>query len=236
MNIMMNDQLADLSLWPVRVRTGQLNLDPEVNAELARIAKEYSSAHMAHIDSGFKHNVTHNIYMHDPSPAVDVWFAKARELVELYLFEVAQITPADMTEPLFNCFGTQERRGRWTVPHAHHGNQVVITYYPEVIRDPEEPHPYAGSLFFQNPSYIQSGFWARKETGFTPIKVESGTVVIFPGYAPHSTSPFFCESSTKCALVTNVRFTGSLEGDNPLTGYAKVSAIEERREEMENKR
>lgn len=225
-------QFQDAHLWPVKIRTGKLDLSPETNAELARIVKGYDGQYMARYDSGFKHNVTTNIYMHNPSPAVDEWFAKMKEMLELYLFEVAGLSPGDITRPRFNCFGSMERRGQWAPPHAHHGNQVVLTYYPEVVRNPEEPHPYAGSVFFHNPTSMQSGFWARRETGFWAWKPESGSFMIFPGHALHSTSPFFCEDSLKCALVTNVRFAGSLEGDDPQKTYCYESEIEERREAL----
>jgi hypothetical protein len=226
--------LTDLSLWPTKIRTGQLNLRPELNAELARIVKDYDVRHMQRYESGFKHNVTQNIYTHEPSAAIDEYFGIMKEMFETYVFEVAGLTPAHITKPSFNCFGSLERRGQWSEPHTHHGNQVVVTYYPEVVRMPDEPHPYAGSIVFHTPTPSQSGFWARSVPSFHPIKVESGTIVIFPGNAEHSTNPFFCEGSYKCALVSNVRFAGSLEGDDPRRTYQYESEIEDARDALRN--
>lgn len=229
-------QQSDFNLWPVRIRVVQLNLGEEMNRELANTVKKYSDNHMAHYESGFKHNITHNVYTHEKAEVAEAWLRIVQEQLELYLFEVAGLTPGDYTKPSFNAFGSSEKRGQWSPPHSHQGNQVVLTYYPEVIRDPAEPHPYAGSLFFHNPTPTQSGFWARKELAFTPVKVETGTLVIFPGNAMHSTSPFFCEGSSKCAMVTNVRFAGTLEGDDPRRTYCTDSEIEEAREELRNQK
>lgn len=228
----MNPQLKDTKLWPTHIRTGQMNLRPELNAELARIVKEYDGDHMQRYATGHKHNVPHNIYTRNPSEAIDEYFAIMVEMFETYMFEVAGITPGHITKPVYNCFGSWERRGQFSTPHAHHGNQVVVTYYPEVIRDPAEPHPYAGSVYFHTPNPSQSGFWARQVPAFYPVKPETGTIVIFPGNALHSTTPFFEESSSKCALVTNIRFAGVLEGDEPRTTYMYASEIEDIRETL----
>lgn len=229
---MTDPDMRDDALWPIPIRHGQLGLSEETNKALADVVKYYSANHMARYDSGFKHNVPCNILNHVKDPVIDEYFAVLREQLELYLFEVAGITPGDITTPRFNMFGNHEMRGQWSVPHAHQGNQVVVTYYPEVVRNPDEPHPYAGSMLFHNPTSTQSGFWARKVKPFFPIKPETGTLIIFPGNAMHSTAPFFCEGSSKCALVTNVRFSGSLEGDDAIKAYCTESEIETYRENM----
>lgn len=209
-----------------------MNLRPELNAELTRIIKAYDSDHMAKYDSGHKHNVPHNIYTHEPSWAIDEYFQIMKEMFETYIFEVAGITPGHITKPTFNAFGNWEQKGQFSPLHAHHGNQVVVTYYPEVIRNPVEPHPYAGSLYFHTPATSQSGFWARTAPAFFPIKVETGTMVVFPGNTPHSTTPFCEEGSSKCAIVTNVRFTGAREGDGDPATYRYADDIEDIRETL----
>lgn len=229
-----NPQFKDVELWPTLIRTGQLSLRPELNEELARIVKSYDADHMKKYDSGHKHNVPHNVYTGEPSWAIDEYFKVMKEAFETYLFEVAGLTPGHITEPVFNCFGTWERRAQFSTPHAHHGNQVVVTYYPEVIRDPKEPHVSAGSVYFHTPNPSQSGFWARSVPAFYPVKPETGTIVIFPGNALHSTIPFFEKSSSKCALVTNVRFSGKLEGDEARTVYRYADEIEDIRQNMKD--
>lgn len=201
-------------LWPTTILTDQLpQLTADDNEELANLAEQYVNEKMVHYDSGFKHAIPNNILVLYKSAALLKYYRLLEQYFWKYCKDVIKIGPGDITTPVMHMFGNVERRGQWSPPHAHMGNQVVITYYPKVVVDPAEPNPHAGQMVFHNPRNPPSGFWARKEFLFTPMGNKTGTIVCFPGHCEHSTFPFFCEGSIKHALVCNIRFSGILEGE-----------------------
>jgi hypothetical protein len=208
-----------LRLWPTSIMTDNLKLSEEENNELACLAERYVNEKMVHYESGFKHAIPNNMLLLYKSEALLKYFKILEQYFWKYCKEVIGVEPEDITTPVMHMFGNVEKRGQWSVPHAHMGNQLVITYYPKIIVDPSEPHPHAGQMVFHNPRNPPSGFWARKEHLFTPIGNKSGTIVCFPGHSEHSTFPFFSEKSIKYALVCNIRFVGALEGESSGNQY-----------------
>lgn len=221
-------------LWPTKIMMGTIRKDDAWHEELAEVARDYVETRMIKYDSGFKHAIPNNALLHYKSPALTEYFQILQDYFWTYMRQAAELSPQEITQPRCHMFGNVEVRGQWSVPHVHHGNQCVITFYPKVTRDSEEPHPYAGSMVFHNPRTMQSGFWARKEKLFTPFKVETGTIVAFPGIAEHSTFPFFNEGSEKTALVCNIRFTGTLEGENSGDQYQTFDALNKHRDDLCN--
>lgn len=216
-----------MNLWPVPVMVDQLKLTDAENEELATIAERYVNERMVHWDTGFKHAIPNNMLLLYKSPALLKYFGLVEQYLWHYLRKVPDLGPEDITKPRMHIFGNVERRGQWSIPHAHQGNQLVITYYPKVVKHPDEPHPFAGRLVFHNPKNPQSGFWARKEPLYTPIDNKTGTIVIFPAHAEHSTFPFFCEGSEKYGIVCNVRFTSILEGEDASQQYQYFETLKD---------
>jgi hypothetical protein len=217
-------------LFATRIMTAKILGDAAWHEELAEIAEEYAAGHMARYDSGFKHAIPHNLLRHHSSPALSTYFAILQDALWAYLKAAANLDPQRVTPPRINLWGNVEARGEWSIPHAHQGNQVVITFYPKVTRASEEPHPYAGAIVFHNPRTMPSGFWAREEHLFTPFLTETGLLIAFPGHAAHSTFPFFEPASKKWALIANIRFSGTIEGENAADEYATIEQIAAMRE------
>jgi len=222
------------NLWPTKIMVGSIIKPDSWHEELAELARDYVETRMVKHTSGFKHAIPNNALLQYKSTALTEYFEILQDYFWTYVMRVADLGPSDITKPTCHMFGNVEKRGEWSIPHAHHGNQCVITFYPKVTRDPQEPHPYAGSMVFHNPRTMQSGFWARREKLFTPFKVETGTIVAFPGIAEHSTFPFFNEGSEKTALVCNIRFTGTLEGENSGDQYQTFETLNDHRAKLCN--
>lgn len=216
---MENQNETYFHLWATKILKKKLEKDEKWNNKLAELAEKYVNEKMVHYPSGFKHAIPNNMLTHYKCNELDEYFKIVIDTFWSYIKNVAGLNANDITKPLCHMFGNMEKRGEWSIPHAHHGNQVVITYYPKVIRSKLEPHPHAGDLVFHNPRFMQSGFWARKENLFTPMNVNTGTLIVFPAIAQHSTFPLFCEDSAKYALVCNIRFSGILEGKNSGSEY-----------------
>lgn len=213
------------TLWPTAIVTDRVVRDPAWHEELVTIAERYASRHMARYDSGFKHAMPYNLLLHERSTALSEYFAILQAAMWNYLRHIAGLGPEEITRPRINLWANIEGRGEWSVPHSHQGNQLVITYYPKVVRAPDEPHPHAGAIVFHNPRAMPPGFWARKEVLFTPFATETGLLIGFPGHVAHSTFPFFQPSSRKWALIANIRFAGILEGENAGEEYTTFEAI-----------
>jgi hypothetical protein len=219
-------------LWPTKILTDQLaQLSQEENEELAQLSERYVNEKMVQYDSGFKHAVPNNMLLLYKSPTLLKYYRLLEQYFWKYCRDVIGLGPQDITTPFMHMFGNVERRGQWSVPHAHMGNQLVITYYPKIVVSPDEPHPHAGQMVFHNPRNPPSGFWARKEFLFVPMEVKGGMIVCFPGHAEHSTFPFFCEESVKYALVCNIRFSGALEGENGHEQYQTFQKLKKAQQE-----
>lgn len=229
----MQNKFSYLQLWSTKIFRERLEMPEEWNNKLAELAVDYSENKMVKYDSGFKHAIPNNMLLKYKSKELSEYFNILIDFFWRYIETVAGLKPEDITKPKCHMFGNCEKRGQWSIPHAHHGNQVVITYYPKVTKVKEEPHPYAGDMVFHNPRTVQSGFWARKEKLFTPLEISTGTLIAFPGVAQHSTFPFFCEGSEKNALVCNIRFTSMLEGENSHLEYQTFENIKKEMSQSE---
>lgn len=219
------------ALWPTRINVGLIERDEAWFQELADIARSYCDKHFVRFDSGFKHALRNNMLMECKSAALTEYFELLQGWFWDYMAMAANIGPADITPPQCSMFGNVERRADWSVPHAHMGNQVVVTMYPHVRRV-DEPHPFAGAMVFHNPRSTPSGYWARKEMLYTPFVVQTGSIVAFPGTAEHSTFPLFSEGSEKVALVCNIRFVSTDEAETPGGQYKTFEQISAARKEM----
>lgn len=226
----MLEQVLTKNLWPTQIRVFRVNKSDEWNRELVEIVDDFVATKMKHYpQSGFKHTLPINVLTHYKTPAVAELFGMVKWAFWKYMGECAGITASEITPPTVNMFANREGRGQWSIPHTHHGNQCVITYYPRVDRSPDEPHPYAGYLAFHNPTPSMPSYWARKWYLYSQIPTETGTLVCFPGNAEHSTFPFFEQASCKWALVSNWRFAPVYEGGassyellNAIDGYQKA--------------
>jgi hypothetical protein len=211
-----------MKLWPTNILVDQIKyFSAAENEELASIAEDYVNKKMVHTEGGFKHAIPNNLSFFYKSKALEKYIGFMEQYFWYYLKTVIDLSSDDITPIKAHMFANVEKRGDWSVPHAHMGNQVIVTYYPKIVRSLDEPHPHAGKMVFHNPRNPPSGFWARKELLFTPIDITSGTIVVFPGHSEHSTFPFFCEGSAKHAIITNIRFAGIIEG----TGYTSNNYI-----------
>lgn len=217
------ERVSTARLWPVRIVSYRLDRGPEWNDELAAIVDDFVESRMKHCESGFKHTLPWNILTHYRSRPLTELFDTMQEVFWAYVGEQIGLAPADITPPAINMFANRERRGEWCVPHTHHGNQVVITYYPKVVRAEPEPMPLAGNVVFHMPTPSVPGYWARRENAFTPFCPETGTLIAFPGNAEHSTFPFFEPGNGKWSLVSNWRFAAAYEGE--ASAYEKCDAI-----------
>jgi hypothetical protein len=212
-------------LFATKIMTDRVLGDSEWHEELAAIAEDYAATRMARYASGFKHAIPHNLLRYNGSAALSVYFRILQGALWAYLEAAAGLGRESITSPRINLWGNVETRGEWSIPHAHQGNQAVITFYPKVTRSPLEPHPHAGAIVFHNPRTMPSGFWAREERLFTPFTTETGLLIAFPGHAEHSTFPFFESTSKKWALIANIRFSGTIEGESSPDEYATIEQI-----------
>lgn len=217
------ERISTARLWPVRIACYRLERDPQWNGELAAVVDDFVDSRMKHCESGFKHTLPWNILVHYRSGALAELFGVLQDAFWAYLREEIGLKSADITPPTVNMFANRERRGEWCIPHTHHGNQVVITYYPKVVRAAPEPMPLAGSIVFHMPTPSVPGYWGRRENAFTPFRPETGTQIVFPGNAEHSTFPFFEPGNGKWSLVSNWRFAAACEGETSV--YERCDAI-----------
>lgn len=215
-------------LWPTNIILDNIKqLTSEENEELAKIAEDYVKKKMVHSSSGFKHAIPNNLSFFYKSKALEKYIGFMEQYFWHYLRTVIDLGPDDITTIKAHMFANVEKRGEWSIPHAHMGNQIIITYYPKIVKSSNEPHPMAGGLVFHNPRNPPSGFWARKEVLFTQIPIDTGSIVVFPGHCEHSTFPFFCEESEKYAIITNIRFAGIIEGEDSAINYADFKRMME---------
>lgn len=197
------------SIWPTKIKIKMLELTEAENDELAAIALEFSTQSMNR--SGlFKFAVPRNILINNRSPVVMKFFGELKTMLAEYLLEGFDLRYEDISNVRFNTWGNVERATEWSIPHGHYSNQVVITYYPKIVRAPDECDR-AGRLVFHNPKPLIPAFMAHKERPIWVAPLQSGTLIAFPGNAAHSTFPFFQPGSEKFALITNIRFSSNAE-------------------------
>lgn len=196
------------TLWPTTVRHGTVYRAPSFNADLTNVVEDYYQANKRKTVDGLnaQGQVVNVLETYKHTPAVSKFF----DMIDLLFWDYAINTLAIQKERISNVqyltVGARERTPEWTLPHNHAGAQVVITYYPRVIKHKDEPHPHAGDLVFHPETNMQFRYWAQASTTFFPVKTESGLLIIFPAHALHSTFPLFHPDSVKYALTTNVQF------------------------------
>ncbi len=220
-----------LSLWPTHVMRIPIDAPDSWNNELVEIAEDYAKKSMARYQSGFKHAIPNNILLNYKSRAIDELFQIKCIMAIRYLKQAYNLDPQDYTQFKVNMWGNVEGHQDFSMYHAHYGNQLVATYYPRVVVE-EGDHPLAGQLTFHNPKALMSGQFARRETPIFPVGNISGMLVIFPGNAPHSTMPMYKQGSYKRALISNIRFTGALEGEASGEVYKSIDDITSIRSQM----
>lgn len=71
-------------------------------------------------------------------------------------------------------------RGNETLVHNHSGAPIVAVYYKSVP-------PYSGRLFFENPLEYHMTHEPRVKPVIHTVDVQSGDLVIFPGFMKHGT-------------------------------------------------
>jgi hypothetical protein len=206
------------SLWSSHIHTIKYE-ENEHNKVLADIAREHVKKNF-NSNSDFKHSKPANVLLLNKHPSL-LWLFNE---IKINLFEYINFHYAINHEDLdirFNMWGNVEKYAEWSLPHAHQGNQLVITYYPYVNVD-RTIHKYAGSFAWHQTTTSIPDFMVRKEPAFFPHVLETGSMVIFNGHAPHSTFPSFNKNDEKVALITNIRF--QLKGALPT--YTHIDELE----------
>jgi hypothetical protein len=208
------------SLWTSYIHTIKYEVSNEINEPLAEIAREYVNKTF-NFDVAFKHSRPANVLLEYKHKAL-VWLLNEIKLNLKNYIKVHYDVNYEDLDVRINMFANVDKFAEWSIPHAHQGNQVVITYYPYVNVN-REAHKYAGSFVWHPTTTYAPDFMVRKEPAFFPHILETGSMVIFNGHAPHSTFPCFNKDDEKVALITNVRF--ALKGAK--NTYSLIDEIEE---------
>lgn len=205
-------------MWPTHFIVRQLSLSDEDNAELAQLCRDFSRSSMASNGTNNYRNSGGSLYGVSDSPALRRYFNHLKDGLAMFL-HLYGVKPEEV-EAEFDGFSNVETYRQWATTHAHVNTQVVITYYPHVVRGADE-HERGGCLYWLTNDPKPGNWMLRREQQQFEIKPETGTQVVFPGYVNHATNPLFGKDSEKVALVTNIRFnaTGSK------VGYMKESQI-----------
>ena len=192
-----------IPLWTSHVHLIKYNQEDSVNKRLAEIAEQYCSETF-NFESDFKHSKPANVLLLFKDPALIWLFNEIKFNLFNYIGNHYNIKEEEI-DIKYNMWGNVEGYTEWSLPHAHHGNQLVITYYPYVNVD-RTKHRLAGSFAWHPTATTMPDFMVRKEPAFYPEILETGSMVIFNGHAPHSTFPLFNPGDKKVALITNIRF------------------------------
>ena len=192
-----------IPLWSSYIHTIKYKQKDIVNNKLAEIAEKYCEETF-NFDTDFKHSRPANVLLLYKDPSLVWLFNEVKLNLFQYINQHYSIKEEDIDVD-YNMWGNVEGFAEWSLPHAHHGNQLVITYYPYVNVD-RTAHKYAGSFCWHPTATYMPDFMVRKEPAFYPEILETGSMVIFNGYAPHSTFPSFNKNDKKVALITNIRF------------------------------
>lgn len=206
------------SLWSSHIHTIKYE-ENEHNKVLADIAREHVSKNF-NFNVDFKHSKPSNILLTYKNKSL-LWLFNE---IKINLFEYIKFHYGINHEDLdikFNMWGNIDKYLEWSLPHAHQGNQLVITYYPYVNVD-RSNHKYAGSFSWHPTTSYMPDFMVRKEPSFYPYVLETGSMVIFNGHTTHSTFPCFSKDDEKVALITNIRF--QLKGALPT--YTHIDELE----------
>lgn len=191
------------NLWTSHIHTIKYETDSEINKSLANIARDHVKKTF-NFNGDFKHSKPANVLLLYKDKALLWLLNEVKSNLEHYIKVHYDVDYKDLDVD-FNMWGNVEGYAEWSLPHAHHGNQLVITYYPHVNVD-RTIHKYAGSFAWHPTTNFMPDFMVRKEPAFFPHVLETGSMVIFSGHAPHSTFPCFNKDDEKVALITNIRF------------------------------
>lgn len=203
----MFDAFKQINPWSSDIIHGRLYRSPSWNEQLAEVVDAYCDEFRALsiygvMSQGGPVNV---LSAYRDRGCVQKFFNLVDAALAHYIRSV-RLNKDRISNVRFLTVAARETRGVFTTPHNHSGAQIVITYYPKVVRSRKEPHPHAGNLVFHPETQMPFRYWAHTDTAFYPINTESGTLVMFPAHLSHSTFPLYCEGSIKRALITNVRF------------------------------
>lgn len=200
-------ELSFHSLWPTNILQRRLAEGADFNRELTRIAREFQAEHF-NFEGKFPYRSDSAcLFSQRRSPALATLFRHVQESAYIYLSRFHPSIDLPATELLFTSFvNVQDKDKKWVNPHAHVESQFVVTYYCDVqLGKAEDPEDSPGALCFQDPRNLMATWMMRKENPMLTVELQTGTLVVFPGYLRHSTFPLFDETSTKTAIVTNVR-------------------------------
>jgi hypothetical protein len=216
--------MNNMLLWPSPVMTDNADLGEDVNKELVELAKEWVDLKM-NKEAHFKHAIPGSIMMYRKSEAIKKLFDLKLSYIEKYLDMNFKLTQDDVS--LYtNTFTNYESGGEWSLPHGHHGNQMICTYYPRVDESQthEQQPKLAGHMLFFPPFAHMPDYMVRNVRATCAIKLVTGTIVLFPGYLQHQTVPY-ANNNEKYAFITNVRFSKKeYEG---IKTYTKIEEIKE---------
>lgn len=196
------------SLWPTNIMIRQIPDLAPYNEELARVARDFFYQNVNESAAFAYRGNTASIMTEVRSSGLTQLFRVVQESVKSYLERFYPTVDPEELHFQYNSFvNVQNTSKKWSIPHAHVGNQLVATYYPRVqLGEKENPSTYPGALCFHDPRAVHANWMIRRDNKILNINPRNGTLVVFPGFANHSTFPFFDDESEKLAIVTNVKF------------------------------
>ena len=99
---------------------------------------------------------------------------------------------------IFASWVNVHNHGGWTTPHQHANTQIAVVGYLDV---PEN----SGNLLIENPlkPYLSAGPLSSNYSFWSPIEVETGDVLFFPGWLWHQTEKNMSDQS-RYVLSANV--------------------------------
>lgn len=204
------EQIGDFnfySLWPTNLMVRRINEGAAFNAELAETARGFHAEHFSKNSLFPYRSDSACLFSSVRSPALGKLFHHVQESAYIYLNQFYPKVELPRTELLFTSFvNVQDKETLWVNPHAHVESQFVVTYYCHVnFGSRENPRTMPGALNFHDHRSLMANWMMRQENKMFTMELSAGTMVVFPGYVKHSTYPLFDETSSKIAIVTNVR-------------------------------
>lgn len=96
--------------------------------------------------------------------------------------------------------------------HTHVQHDIVCTYYPRVVLDPDCPQTslHRGSVRFYDPANVGKRLWKNNNPnfhigGWLSVEPQTGSMIVFEGYMPHDSTYFEGEERmcipVLCSLV-----------------------------------
>ena len=112
------------NLWTSHIHTIKYETDSEINKSLANIARDHVKKTF-NFNVDFKHSKPANVLLLYKDRALLWLLNEVKSNLEHYIKTHYDIDYKDL-DVEFNMWGNVEGDAEWSVPHAHHGNQLGI--------------------------------------------------------------------------------------------------------------